>query len=91
MSDQPLFRESDEQEAVFAPEQRPGADDQDNGGQPGLDQPPLAVPAAGILGGGLAGASGPGSGNLGTGVPGAASAELAAETSDDDSDDPERA
>lgn len=90
MPDKPLFQNSDEHEAKYAPGQRPEADDRDADREAALDDPPLAVPAAGVLGGGLVGATGPGGGNVGTGLPSAASAELASETSDD-SDTPDEA
>ncbi len=53
-----------------------------------FDEPPLVVPAAGVLGGGLAGAAGPGAGTAGTGLPATAGAELA---TDDAPSDPTRA
>ena len=88
MPDKPLFQNSDDHEKTYAPGQLPDANDQ-NADQAALDDAPLAVPAAGVLGSGLEGATGPGSGNVGTGLPSAASAELASETSDD-SDAPDQ-
>ncbi len=74
MSDTPLFQNSDEQEAVYGGTPQPTTADREDA------VPPLVVPAAGVLGGGLAGAVGPGAGTAGTGVPAAAGTALAADT-----------
>ena len=74
MSDKPLFQDADEQEATYAPQQTSDGADQ--------DAPPLVVPAAGVLGGGLSGATGPAAGSVGTGVPAVAGAALEGETND---------
>jgi hypothetical protein len=78
MSDTPLFQNSDAQEAVYGGNPQPDAANRDAA----LDGPPLVVPAGGVLGGGLAGATGPGAGTAGTGLPATAGAELATDTDD---------
>ncbi len=57
MSDKPLFENIDEQEATYAPQQRPEATDQESP----VDVVPLAVPGTGpVVGiGGASGIPGP--------------------------------
>ena len=78
MSDTPLFQHSDAQEAVYGGERQADTADQDAS----VDGASLVVPAAGVLGGGLAGAAGPGAGTAGPGLPATAGAELATDTDD---------
>ncbi len=80
MSDTPLFQNSDAQEAVYGGNPQPDTANRDAP----LDGPPLVVPAAGVLGGGLAGATGPGAGTAGTGLPATAGAELATDNAPSD-------
>jgi hypothetical protein len=88
MSDQPLFQSSDEQEAVYAPQQLPAdhagkqaADVEDGGRDPQTTDETVGVPAAGA---GLLGQTGGGAqtGVVG-GSPGAVGPAVGSEASED--------
>lgn len=75
MNDKPLFQNSDEQEAEYAPEQLPegspgrlAADLEDAEDDPANDAPEIVLPAAGLGASGSAGASTGSSGGVAAGI-----------------------
>lgn len=90
MSDQPLFQNSDEQEAIYAPQQLPDessaavADDRSDQDAGGVD---ATVPAIALAGGANTGGLGPSAGTTGTASGVAPTAGLAGLTGAVDDDD----